>query len=179
MRVNAAEIRKRFERQVLPELDLLYTVAFYLTGNASRASEVCQEMALRAYESFPRLPAPANYRPWLLTILFGIIRESDRQAPGACNKTPAGAFGKGAGPRQGAGPPTGHYDGFPTTARPDCAEVPGLLRALAPEHRAPLLLVDLAQLTYEEAALVLDVPLETVRTSIACARTLMRCRMRG
>ena len=53
------------------------------------------------------------------------------------------------------------------TARVD---VDAALRRLAPEHRVAVVLRDVCDLTYEEIATVLDVPVGTVRSRIARGR---------
>jgi RNA polymerase sigma-70 factor (ECF subfamily) len=54
------------------------------------------------------------------------------------------------------------------------SEITDALRALPEEYRATLLLVDIEELTYEEAATVLDCPIGTIRSRLSRARRLLR-----
>ena len=49
-------------------------------------------------------------------------------------------------------------------------DVDAALRQLAPEHRVALVLREVCALTYDEIAVVLDVPIGTVRSRIARGR---------
>ena len=53
-------------------------------------------------------------------------------------------------------------------------EVQGALDALPPDFRAAVLLCDVEQMEYGEIALILQVPVGTVRSRIHRARTQMR-----
>ncbi|MCA9046792.1 MAG: sigma-70 family RNA polymerase sigma factor, partial [Planctomycetaceae bacterium] len=55
-------------------------------------------------------------------------------------------------------------------SREDCALVRRALDELSPEFRDPLILKELEGMKYEEIALVLDIPVGTVRSRIHRAR---------
>src|SRR5260370_30220542 len=74
MRGGDLDIRKRFEGEVLPHLDALYTAALHLTGDKRRAADLCEKTVLRAYSLFPSSAAATDCRAWLLAILFGVFR---------------------------------------------------------------------------------------------------------
>lgn len=52
------------------------------------------------------------------------------------------------------------------------------IRLLQPQMREALLLVTIDGLTYEDAAVALDVPIGTVRSRVSRARSFLRCRLK-
>ncbi len=60
--------RRRFARDVLPHLDDAYTLARWLTGNATDAEDVVQEACLRALKALDGALVE-NPRAWLLAIV--------------------------------------------------------------------------------------------------------------
>ncbi len=65
--------RQRFQREALPHLDHLYTVALHLARNRNDAEDLVQETMLRALRFFDRFTPGTNCRAWLLTILLSSI----------------------------------------------------------------------------------------------------------
>jgi RNA polymerase sigma-70 factor (ECF subfamily) len=59
--------RRRFTEQVLPHLDDAYSLARWLTGNATDAEDVVQEACLRAMRALEGAPVESP-RAWLLAI---------------------------------------------------------------------------------------------------------------
>ncbi len=163
-------IRERFERLVLPHLDALFAMSFQLTGDQTRAGELCQETALRAYGALSDLTiSERRIRVWLLTILYR-------------------AFRSGTANHQGAVAPTigsskerieNHTSGDVDVATPwpgDSAglEIQRVLRGMPQDDKEAILLTHLAQLSYEEAAETLEVPVEAVRARVSRGRAFMR-----
>ena len=107
---------------------------------------------------------PARRRP-----VVGLPGEVDRHWDGADGSGSPGSGGDGGrfppafgpGPRDPADEATAHVD------------VDVALRTLAPEHRVAVVLRDLCDLTYDEIALILDVPIGTVRSRIARGRAAL------
>ena len=162
---GALEIRKRFEQEVLPHLDLLYTSAFHLTGDKCRASDLCEKALLRAYSFFPDSSAASNCRVWLLTILFEVFRarsSSREQAASTQQLLPRGLDRQHIGTESPMRAPS---EGF---------ELQDLFQNLPQDYRVTLFLVDVEELSYADAAKVLEVPIETIRARVAYGRVLMR-----
>jgi RNA polymerase sigma-70 factor, ECF subfamily len=169
------EIRKRFEQVVLPHLDALYTAAFHLTGDKSRAGDLCEKAMLRAYRSFPGSNAVTNRRAWLLTILFGIFRAgAPSRAPTAA--TPQRLPGRVEHQRRGCRNPSEAESLL--SGQSDGPGVQNLFQDLPYDYRVALLLVDVAELSYEDAARVVEVPVETIRARVSHGRALIGCALR-
>jgi DNA-directed RNA polymerase specialized sigma24 family protein len=192
MKQSASQIRRLFDRSVLPHLDVLYTVACQFTGSAGRAAGACRETVARAYRQFPASSGRAGLdsdtagcRVWLLKILFGILGEARSQSPDGCATAEetdrvcptAGPAGQNAGARGWQGRPPHRQNSAATREDSEAVrqQVRHLFRSLPTEDRAVLMLVDVAELSYEEAARVLDVTIETIRCRVSHARMLLRC----
>lgn len=168
---GALELRKRFEEEVLPHLELLYRSAFQLTGDKRRASDLCEKALLRAYSSFPDSSAVSNCRVWLLTILFGVfrVRASSREQAAATRQQLPGSI-----ERQCRASRNSTGAGCSVSARSAGFELQDLFQNLPLDYRATLFLVDVEELSYADAARVLEVPIETIRLRVSHGRALMR-----
>lgn len=60
--------KEAFARQILPHLDSAYTLAAYLSGNATVADDLTQEAFLKAYRAFPTFRG-GDARAWVLAIV--------------------------------------------------------------------------------------------------------------
>jgi len=152
---------KRFEDEALPHLKALYGTAYRMTRNPPDAEDLVQETFLRAYRAFDGYTPGTNIRAWLHTILYRVRTDAFRRA--------------------GRSPRTVELDGDgPAVAPPQDALASGgedLVRALdgLPEvFRTAVVLRDVQELTYEEIARVLGVPIGTVMSRIHRGRSLLR-----
>lgn len=160
---------RAFRDIVVPELDVLYRVALRLTRDPHEAEDVVQDTVIRAYRAIDRFDGRYP-RAWLLTILRNThrnrLRKRQPQLVWDADRTfgvlPAGGADGREGPAETV-----------MAALPD-PRITGALRALTPAHRAVVLLVDVDQLTYREAAEVLEVPLGTVMSRLHRARKRLR-----
>ena len=64
-----AELSARFEREVVPLLDLLYRHALRMSHNHADAEDLVQEAVMRAYASFDSFQLGTNVKAWLFRIL--------------------------------------------------------------------------------------------------------------
>jgi RNA polymerase sigma-70 factor (ECF subfamily) len=152
---------ERFEAEALPHLRSLYGTAYRMTHNAHDAEDLVQETYLRAYRAFDRYQPGTNIRAWLFTILHRARTDSFRKA----SRSPQTVEMEGTDP---AVPP-------PQDALASGGE--DLVRALAalPEvFRAAVVLRDVEDLSYQEIARALEVPVGTVMSRIQLGRSLLR-----
>ena len=174
---TAADQGKLFEREALPHLDALYAAALRLTRNTDDANDLLQETILRGFRFFHQFTPGTNCRAWLLTILYNIFRNGYRR--GAREQVAASAedFERWAD--------TDSVHSSDAPANPEQIVLEGVLdheveQALAvlPEDfRTVILMVDIQELSYEEAARVLELPIGTVKSRVSRGRASMRRRL--
>jgi RNA polymerase sigma-70 factor (ECF subfamily) len=125
------------------------------------ADELAAETFVRAFDRRRRYDVSReDARPWLLGIASNLLRRHWRS-----ERRRLDAYARSAG-REGG-----------TELAPWLAgELVGALKALPRREREPLLLLAWADLSYEQIALALGIPVGTVRSRIARARTRLRGR---
>jgi RNA polymerase sigma-70 factor, ECF subfamily len=163
-----------FEREALPHLDAIYGAALHLARNRDDANDLVQETILRAYRFFHQFSPGTNCRAWLLTILYNAFRNGYRRGMREQAAASAAEFereienGTVTGDHARNNPETIVLGGLLDH------EVESALDALPEEFRAAILLVDIQELSYQETARVLDVPIGTVRSRLSRGRAIMR-----
>ena len=160
--------RERFETDVLPHLDAAYNLARWLVHDEQLAQDIVQDAfmrALRYFESFRGGPA----RPWLLSIVRNVCntwfvqnkRDSDwlTEADESAEATSFDAHGQVQTPET------------LLIQAHERVQVNAALAALPLPYREVLVLREIEEMSYEEIAQVVQVPLGTVmsRLSRACA----------
>jgi len=152
---------ERFETEALPHLRALYGTAYRMTRNAHDAEDLVQETFLRAYRGFDRYEPGTNIRAWLFTILHRARTDAFRRA----GRSPQTVEMAGEGPAVPA----------PQEALASGAEdIERALLALPEVFRVAVVLRDVEDLSYDEIAGVLDIPIGTVMSRIHRGRALLR-----
>ena len=161
------DLRARFEGEALPHLQAVFNVARRLTRREDEARDLTQDAFLRAFDKFDGFASGTNCKAWLFTITYSLFvnryRRQQREPVmmavddrDSALERPAVA----AGSRQVATPARAVAE----------ADVEAALADLAEEYRAAIVLVDVEELSYEEAATVLACPVGTVRSRLFRAR---------
>jgi RNA polymerase sigma factor (sigma-70 family) len=162
---------RRFRDAALPYLDDVYTLARYLMRNAVDTEDAVQECYLRALRHFDSYRGPAM-KPWLLTILRNV-----------CNAE----FGRRGKQELSADCDAEAQDeDVPLWQEPQASPEAALLRrhdddtirrlvAALPQHfREVIVLREVNDLSYQEIAQVAGVPVGTVMSRLARARSMLR-----
>ncbi len=174
MATGDSQKRKRFEQEALPHLDALFTTALHLTRSRDDASDLSQETMLRAYRFFYQFRSGTDCRAWLLTIMYNTFRSGyARRRRG--EQLSASAEEVERALEKESDQDLSGSDPEELLAR--CGLEPDMEKALyglPEEFRAALLLVDVNELSYEEAAQTMEVPIGTVRSRLSRARAMMR-----
>ncbi len=163
--------RAEFEQVAMPHAQSLYRTALRSTGRVEDAHDLVQETFLRAYRTFDRFQTGSNGKAWLFTILFSILSNRWRaERRGAEEVAVDDLEARFATLVRGTDQDAEHA----LLSRLDAApEVQRALGALPEAYRAAVLLVDVEELTYEEASVALECPVGTVRSRLARGRRLL------
>lgn len=143
-------------------LKRLYGYAFSLTSDAARAEDLVHDTAVKALaaRSVPR--DEAAYRAWLFTVLRNTAIDRARRAGRVVNEV-AEALQES----EVAG------SAWSDTEEVNALTVRIAFARLSVGHREILAAIDVAGLTYAEAASLFDVPVGTVMSRISRARAAL------
>jgi RNA polymerase sigma-70 factor (ECF subfamily) len=173
------ENRKRFEQEALPHLDSLYTAALHLAHNRDDASDLCQETMLRAYRFFHQFALGTDCRAWLLTILYNVFRSGyARQRRRAEIAATTEEFERALEHESHKAASEGLDPAASWLAETLDHDLEKALDSLPVDFKTVLLLVDVNDLSYEQAAKAMEVPIGTVRSRLSRARAMMRYALR-
>ncbi|MFN8059160.1 MAG: sigma-70 family RNA polymerase sigma factor [Vicinamibacterales bacterium] len=161
---------EEFEAVALPNLDALYRTATRLVRDRDTANDIVQETYLQAWKSFERFETGTNCRAWLYKILFHVVQHHRRKwFRFDMRFVPEGEHGFEE--TVAAEPPV-------RTSIGD-KEVLDALDTLPLHYRAVVLLVDVQELSYKEAAEALELPMGTVMSRLNRGRRLLRHALSG
>lgn len=163
-----------FEAVALPFTQAIYNKALYLTRRPEDASDLVQETYLRAYRTFAGFREGTNCKAWLLTILYSIFinkyRKAQREPEVVSLDQMDGIFHSTLADSKWETHFAGLIDSGMDWQGP---EVRQALANLPESFRSAVLLVDVEDLTYEEAAMVMTCPVGTLRSRLFRARRML------
>jgi RNA polymerase sigma-70 factor (ECF subfamily) len=166
---------QEFERQMLPHLDAAYNFARWLLRHAEDAEDAVQDAFLRAYQAFPSCQGGSE-KTWLMTIVRNVCltRLKRRVLPSKVvmldeAMREVDAIDAGCAPAS-------------LTSRPDAelltkleqARVRTALRKLPQDLREIVVLREFEDLSYQEIAEIVAVPVGTVMSRLSRARALLK-----
>jgi RNA polymerase sigma-70 factor (ECF subfamily) len=161
------ELRERFEREVVPQLQGLYAAALRMTRDPADAEDLVQETTMRAYRGFAGFQEGTNLRAWLYRILTNSFinnyRKKQRQpvtVEGPDDVDEWYLFDKLGSTNVEPSAETEVLDRIPD------ADVKAALEALPEQFRMAVLLADVEGFSYKEIAEILDVPIGTVMSRL-------------
>ncbi|HEY1745658.1 MAG TPA: sigma-70 family RNA polymerase sigma factor [Xanthobacteraceae bacterium] len=166
------ERMRRFRDAALPYLDDVFTLARYLVRDPVDADDAAQECYVRALRHFDSYRGPAM-KPWLLAILRNVCndefaRRRDREIPTdyAADETAAETMPVW---QEAQASPEGLM-----LREQDNANIRRLVAELPEPFREAIVLREINDLSYQEIAEVSGVPVGTVMSRLARARTMLR-----
>lgn len=170
-----------FAEEALPWLDAVYRFAMRLTrGDQDAAEDLVQDTFLRAHRFWHTYERGTNAKSWLFTICRttymnqrALVR-NQRETPAADLDARVEAHAA-ASAFEGSGPDP-EEDFFGRLIDDEVVEA---IDALSDEFHEVLVLSDLGDLKYAEIALVLDIPVGTVKSRLFRARNLLQDRLRA
>jgi RNA polymerase sigma-70 factor (ECF subfamily) len=176
---SKVEKREGFSQEALGHLDHLYRVAFHLAKEQQEARDLVQETYARALDSFEQFSPGTNMKAWLTRILYNFFldhyHQSKRWVPlekqSSTGEEVSDYSERVAGDDPG---PEGHM-----LIREMHDKISEALRKIPEEFRAPIVLVDMGELSYAEASEALSCPLGTIRSRLSRGRRYLYKHLRG
>ena len=162
---------RRFRDAALPYLDDAYALARYLLRNGADAEDAVQECFLRAFRHFDSYRGPAM-KPWLLAILRNVCHAefARRGRYDSADENDADTNAEAVPLWQ---EPQASAEAA-LMRRHDDETVRRLVEHLPQPFRETLVLREINDLSYQEIAQVAGVPVGTVMSRLARARTMLR-----
>ena len=159
-----------FSAAALDFLDALYGAALRLTRNTDRAQDLVQDTYLKAIRARGRFVPGTNLKAWLYTILHNTWR--NRKRDGARSRVDFDSEAvEQAADSIGIGP-AGQVENPETLLMRETlnADLQAALDGLPEAYREAVWLRDVDELSYQEIAAVIDVPIGTVMSRLSRGR---------
>jgi RNA polymerase sigma-70 factor (ECF subfamily) len=169
-----ARDRVRFEEEALELSDQVYRVARRLVGSREEADDLVQQTYERAFRSWRQYTPGTNLRAWLLRILTNLNIDRGRRqqrTPQTTSIDEAGDYFL--------------YNKLEATA-PEPADEERVLQRLSQDSivealsdvphdfRDVVVLVDIGEFSYADAAQILDIPIGTVMSRLHRGRRILK-----
>lgn len=156
--MRTSTTREEFEKAALPLMPAVYRFARRLAGSDADAMDLVQDAYLRAFRTRDAFTPGTNARAWLFQILYSVFVNRYRSA----QREPAVVSLDE--PEELAAPAASEPEADVLRCR--APEVEAAFGALPEPYRAAVALVDLEELSYEEAAAALACPVGTLRSRL-------------
>ena len=159
----------RFANVVMPHIDDAYRLARWLTGNSTDAEDVVQDASLRAFRAI-RGFAGGSARAWVLSIVrntaYSWLRKNRPAAVVTIDDLEAVELAQAK-----PGDPDTPTPEAALLAKIDAEQLRAAIAALPAPFRETLVLRDIEGLDYREIAQATEVPIGTVMSRLARARS--------
>ena len=157
----------------LPWMDSVYRYARSLAHDDDEAGDIVQDTYLRAFLGWHTFLAGNDCRRWLFAICYNVFLRRRHQAQRYVRPEDDAVLDQ----LSGSVPPTGWHQR--TSERPNDhvdlgPAIAAALDCLPARYRSIVVLVDIEQQSYVEAAAVMKVPVGTVRSRLFRGRRMLR-----
>ncbi|MGH2972203.1 MAG: sigma-70 family RNA polymerase sigma factor [Gaiellaceae bacterium] len=168
-----ARDRIRFEEEALALSDQVYRVARHLASSREDADELVQETYVRAFRSWRSYTPGTNLRAWLLRILTNLNIDRGRRqqrTPPMQGLEANDYFLYDRLSESGDGP----TDEEKVVERLSQDDIVSALTAVPHDFRDVIVLVDIGDFSYQDAAQILDIPIGTVMSRLHRGRRILK-----
>src|SRR5947207_3792160 len=172
----AAEARNRvrFEEEALALSDQVYRVARRLVSTREQAEDLVQETYARAFRSWRSFTPGTNLRAWLLRILTNLNIDRGRRKQRAPDEQPLEEGDYFLYNKLEQASRDGNVDEERVVERLSQDDIVGALSAVPHDFRDVVVLVDIGDFTYQDAAQILDIPIGTVMSRLHRGRRILK-----
>ena len=168
---RGARDRVHFEEEALALADQVYRVARGVSRSKEEAEDLMQETYARAFRSWESFTPGTNLRAWLLRILTNLNIDRGRRAQRTPDQQP---LEEGDYFLYNRLDPNNESDEERMLARLSQDHVAEALSSLPHDFRDTVVLVDIGEFSYAEAAQILDIPIGTVMSRLHRGRRILK-----
>ena len=170
-----ARARVRFEEEALELSEQVYRVARRLVGSRDDADDLVQQTYERAFRSWRQYTPGTNLRAWLLRILTNLNIDRGRRqqrSPQTTSIDEAGDYFLYN--RLEASTSDGNADSDRVLERLSQDSIVDALSDVPHDFRDVIVLVDIGEFSYADAAQILDIPIGTVMSRLHRGRRILK-----
>src|SRR5438876_7253185 len=169
-----ARDRVRFEEEALALADQVYRVARHLVGSKEEAEDLVQETYARAFRSWRSFTPGTNLRAWLLRILTNLNIDRGRRKQRTPDTQPLEEGDYFLYNKLEESSRDANLDEERIVERLSQNDVVSALSAVPHNFRDVVVLVDIGDFTYADAASILDIPVGTVMSRLHRGRRILK-----
>jgi RNA polymerase sigma-70 factor (ECF subfamily) len=166
-----ARDRVRFEEEALELADQVYRVARRLVSTREEAEDLMQETYARAFRSWRSYQPGTNLRAWLLRILTNLNIDRGRRIQRSPDLQP---LEEGDYFLYNKLEAAGDSDEERVDSRLSQDDAVGALAEVPHDFRDVIVLVDIGDFSYADAAQILDIPIGTVMSRLHRGRRILK-----
>jgi RNA polymerase sigma-70 factor (ECF subfamily) len=171
-----ARARVRFEEEALELSDQVYRVARRFVGSREEAEDLVQQTYERAFRSWRQYTPGTNMRAWLLRILTNLNIDRGRRVQRSPQTT---SLDTEAGDyflynQLEAQVPDANPDEDRVLERLSQDSIVDALAEVPHDFRDVVVLVDIGEFSYADAAQILDIPIGTVMSRLHRGRRILK-----
>jgi RNA polymerase sigma-70 factor (ECF subfamily) len=167
-----ARDRVRFEEEALELADQMYRVARRLVGSREEAEDLVQDAYARAFRSWRSFRPGTNLRAWLFRILTNLNIDRGRREQRAPDMQPIEEGDYYLYNRLEENGAAADVDEVVERLSQD--SIVQALSAVPHDFRDVIVLVDIGDFSYQDAAQILDIPVGTVMSRLHRGRRLLK-----
>ncbi len=174
---ESARDRVRFEEEALELADQVYRVARRLVSSREEAEDLMQETYARAFRSWHSYQPGTNLRAWLLRILTNLNIDRGRRVQRAPDTQPLEEGDYFLYNRLEQASPQPSADEERVIERLSQDDAVAALSAVPHDFRDAIVLVDIGDFSYNDAAQILDIPVGTVMSRLHRGRRILKTQL--
>ena len=174
-----ARDRVHFEEEALALSDQVYRVARRLVQSREEAEDLMQETYARAFRSWRSYESGTNMRAWLLRILTNLNIDRGRRTQRSPDLQPLEEGDYFLYNRLEQTSPDTNLEEERVVERLSQDDVVSALSAVPHNFRDAIVLVDIGDFSYADAAQILDVPVGTIMSRLHRGRRILKRELAG